>query len=236
VNLRISAEDGVVSSNGDQGMSDELLVSAAKSGDASAFVELSNRHSKKLLRRTYRITRNWQDAEDVLQDSLLKAFIHLKSFEERSSFLSWLTRIAINSALMTMRKRRGYIHISIDGTEDHPDKWDMPALTESPESYYARRESEELLRGAILRLPRTFREAVQVQQEQEGSVQELAQALGISVPAVKSRLSRAKKTLRTALLERSRRSNGNGQNRAVQPGSTLPAGSLGRREISSSVG
>src|ERR1700692_2580728 len=74
-------------------MSDAGLVSAAKSGDAVAFVELSRRHSDKILRRTYRIVKNWQDAEDVLQDSFMKAFIHLKDFEERSSFSSWLTRI-----------------------------------------------------------------------------------------------------------------------------------------------
>src|SRR5271155_4203431 len=81
-------------------MSDAGLVSAAKSGDAVAFVELSRRHSDKILRRTYRIVKNWQDAEDVLQDSFMKAFIHLKDFEERASFSSWLTRIAINTALM----------------------------------------------------------------------------------------------------------------------------------------
>lgn len=99
-------------------MSDELLVSAAKSGDANAFVELSRRHSAKLLHRTYRITRNWQDAEDVLQESFLKAFIHLKDFEARSSFASWLTQITINSALMILRKKRCHPEISIEGNND----------------------------------------------------------------------------------------------------------------------
>lgn len=215
MNLTISVEDEVVSSNDRLEMSDEVLVSAAKSGDASAFVELSRRHSNKLLRRTYRITRNWQDAEDALQDSLVKAFIHLKSFEERSTFFSWLTRIAINSALMIVRKRRGFLQIPIDGTNEYPDPWEIPAPTESPEICYARYESEELLRRAILRLPRTFREVVQLQQEQEWSAPELAQALGISVPAVKSRLSRAKMALRTSLLKPCRHSDGIGQRRTV---------------------
>ncbi len=96
------------------------IVSAAKSGDAFAFVELSKRHSNKVLRRAYRIVKNWQDAEDVLQESLMRAFLHMKEFEERSSFSSWLTRIAINSALTSLRKKRGYIETSMDViTDDH---------------------------------------------------------------------------------------------------------------------
>ena len=99
-------------------MSDAVLVSTAKSGDADAFVELTKRHSNRLLRTTYRITRNRQDAEDALQDSFLKAFSHLNDFQEKASFSTWLTRIAINSALMIMRKKRGCFEISIDGTDD----------------------------------------------------------------------------------------------------------------------
>ena len=95
-------------------ISEAVLVSTAKSGDTNAFVELSRRHSPKLLRTIYRITRNWQDAEDVLQDSLLKAFSHLQDFQEKSSFSTWLTRIAINSALMILRKKRLCSEIPID--------------------------------------------------------------------------------------------------------------------------
>jgi RNA polymerase sigma-70 factor, ECF subfamily len=108
-------------------MSDARLVSAAKSGDAVAFVELSARHSDMILRRTYRIVKNWQDAEDVLQDSFMKAFIHLKDFEERASFSSWLTRIAINTALMLLRKKRFHIEISTGSNDDDceiRDRWD----------------------------------------------------------------------------------------------------------------
>jgi Sigma-70 region 2 len=82
-------------------MSEELLLSAAKSGDAVAFVEFSKRHSNKILRRAYRIVKNWQDAEDVLQESLMRAFLHWKDFGERCSFSSWLTRIAIRSPQVT---------------------------------------------------------------------------------------------------------------------------------------
>jgi RNA polymerase sigma-70 factor (ECF subfamily) len=182
--------------------SDELLVFAAKSGDAGAFVELSNRHSSKTLWRIYRITRNWEDAEDALQDSFLKAFTHLKNFEGRSSFSSWLTRIAINSALMILRKKRPYLEISIDGRNDDHEAWqacEPRDPTEDPETLYAQREREELLRGAILRLRPHFRDVVHLEQTQECSTKEIAQTLGISVAAAKSRLLRAKMALRASL-------------------------------------
>jgi RNA polymerase sigma-70 factor, ECF subfamily len=183
--------------------SDAELVSTAKSGDATAFVELSKRHSNRILLTTYRITRNWQDAEDALQDSLLKAFSHLNGFQEKSSFATWLTRIAINSALMILRKKRVCVEISIDGSDDPDDKyerWEARSLTEDPESRFARREREKLLRDAILRLPPVCREVVELRQARDYSAREIAQTLGISVAAVKSRLSRARYTLRAALV------------------------------------
>jgi RNA polymerase sigma-70 factor, ECF subfamily len=190
-------EDGLME------VSDEVLVSTAKSGDANAFVELSKRHSNRLLQAAYRITRNWQDAEDARQDSLLKAFTHLKDFQEKSSFSTWITRIAINSALMILRKKRGCIEISIDGSEDSDRNYgrrEVRSLTEDPESLLVREEREELLRDAILQLPQVFQDVLELRQAREYSTREIAQALGISVPAVKSRLSRAKLTLRAALL------------------------------------
>lgn len=203
MSLLMSVGSNDVIEDGPMEMSDEVLVSTAKSGDTNAFVELSKRHSNRILQTTYRITRNRQDAEDALQDSLLKAFSHLKNFQERSSFATWLTRIAINSALMILRKKRGYFEISIDGTDDPEGKyerWEPKSLTEDPESRLAREEREELLRDAVLRLPPVFREVLELRQAREYSTREIAQALGISVAAVKSRLSRAKLTLRAALL------------------------------------
>jgi RNA polymerase sigma-70 factor (ECF subfamily) len=197
-----SIANDVVTNESPTEMSDELLVSAAKSGDANAFVELSRRHSTKLLHRTYRITRNWQDAEDVLQESFLKAFIHLKDFEERSSFASWLTQITINSALMILRKKRCRPEISISGNNDDyelQERRQPRDLRPNPESRCVQREKEQLLEEAILGLPVLFREVVQLRQTQACSVREVAEALGISVPAVKSRLSRAKAALRMSL-------------------------------------
>jgi RNA polymerase sigma-70 factor (ECF subfamily) len=181
---------------------EERLISAAKSGDAVAFVELSKRHSNKIQRRAYRIVKNWDDAEDVLQESLMRAFLHLKDFEERSSFSSWLTRIAINVALMSLRKKRGHIEISMEVlNDDHGIRysWEPKDPAESPESHYSRREREDLLEGAIRRLPPTLRQVVQMKLIDGRSGEEVSQTLGISVPAAKSRLARAKTALRVSL-------------------------------------
>ena len=181
---------------------EERLISAAKSGDAVAFVELSKRHSNKIQRRAYRIVKNWDDAEDVLQESLMRAFLHLKDFEEKSSFSSWLTRIAINVALMSLRKKRGHIEISMEVlNDDHGIRysWEPKDPAESPESHYSRREREDLLEGAIRRLPPTLRQVVQMKLIDGRSGEEVSQTLGISVPAAKSRLARAKTALRVSL-------------------------------------
>ena len=188
-------------------ISEAALVSMAKLGDSDAFVELSRLHSNRLLRTIYQITRNWQDAEDALQDATLRAFSHLKDFEGKSTFSTWLTRIAINSALMILRKKRGCYEIPFDGTDDSGDNyecWEPRCPAENPESRLARREREELLRDAILRLPVLLREVVELRQARGYSIIEIAQALRISASAVKSRLSRARVTLRTLLPVNSR--------------------------------
>jgi RNA polymerase sigma-70 factor (ECF subfamily) len=181
-------------------LNDELLVLAAKSGDADAFAELRWRHSTKVLRTIYRVTRNWDDAEDAIQDSFLKAFLHLKEFEGRSSFASWLTRIAINSALMNRRKK-SFCEISIDsaGNDGTSETVELPDRREDPERCYLRAEREESLKRATRRLRPILREAVELQLSYEFSINELAQVLGISVPAAKSRLLRARRTLRASL-------------------------------------
>ena len=202
VSLLMSAETTDLIEDAPLEVSDAVLVSMAKSGDTNAFAELCNRHSGKVWQAAFRITRNRQDAEDALQDSLLKAFCHLTGFQGKSSFSTWLTRIAINSALMILRKKRGWSEISLDGADpfsDHHEQREAKSLIEDPEGVYVRREREELLRNAILQLPPVVREAVELRQAEDYSTREIAQALGISVPAVKSRLSRARSTLRAAL-------------------------------------
>jgi RNA polymerase sigma-70 factor (ECF subfamily) len=210
MNLPIPAHNGAIISHSPKQMSDEWLVLAARDGSANAFAELRARHSSKILRMTYRITRNWEDAEDALQDSFLKAFLHLNKFEGRSSFSSWVTRIAINMSLMIMRKKRANRELSIDVSDNHCesyDRWEPLDLREDPERRYARHERAELLRGAIRRLPPALRTAVELQQAQEYSVQELADSLGISLAATKSRLMRARLSMRTLLHANNLKSN-----------------------------
>src|ERR1700722_1539720 len=183
-------------------MSEAALVSMAKLGDGDAFVELSNLHANRLLRTIYQITRNWHDAEDALQDATLRAFSHLKDFEGKSSFSTWLTRIAINSALMILRKKRGCYKIPFDGTDDsggNHECWEPRCPAENPENRLVRKEREELLIDAILRLPLLLREVIELRQARGYSTREIAQSLGITASAVKSRLSRARVTLRTLL-------------------------------------
>src|SRR5271170_7013229 len=184
-------------------MSDSMLASRAKSGDTDAFVELSKRHANKVFQATYRVTRNRQDAEDALQDAFLNAFTHMKNFEGRSSFSTWLTLIAINSALMILRKKRICSEIPIDGGDGRVGNfatWEPRSPMDDPESHYIRGERHKLLRKAIYQLPPVYREIVQLRQANERSVREIAQSLGITVSAVKSRLSRAKSALRTSMI------------------------------------
>jgi RNA polymerase sigma-70 factor (ECF subfamily) len=181
---------------------DDVLTLAAKSGNGSAFVELGRRHSKRIQLQVYRILGNWEDAEDVLQESLLRAFKHLGQFRGTCSFSTWLTRIAINSALMELRKRRARPAISFDRTADSTgtvESWEFPDLRPSPERLYADRETEVLLRGAILRLPWRYQTVAQLYHAKECPTNEIAQGMGISLAAMKSRLHRAKRKLRASL-------------------------------------
>jgi len=183
---------------------DTLLVLAARSGDAIAFVELSRRHSKRTLLMLYRITRNWQDAEDMLQESLMKAFLHLDAFEGKASFSTWFTRIAINSALMLLRRRRGVLEIAIDGT-DNPGidvKVDLTDSGDDPEQCYARQQREAMMKLAVSQLPAGLRAVIELEHAGDLSNKEIARCLGISESAVKSRLLRARIAIRKSVQEK----------------------------------
>jgi RNA polymerase sigma-70 factor, ECF subfamily len=209
MNQRILSNNEAVIGGSLRGMSDESLVAAAQGGNINAFAELRHRHFRTLLRRTYRITRNWEDAEDALQDSFLKAFTRLNSFEGRSTFSSWVTRIAINQSLMVLRKRRTINDQSIGAGDDccgSNDRWEMRDVREDPEHLYVRHERSELLRGAIRRMRPCLRDVLELQYAQEYSIQEIADALGISSAAAKSRLFHARVSLRTLLRKSNLRS------------------------------
>jgi RNA polymerase sigma-70 factor, ECF subfamily len=187
---------------------DAMLVAVALSGDSSAFVELSKRHSKRVFHKIYRITNNWQDAEDVLQESLMRAFLHLHTYESRASFSTWLTRIAINTALMLLRKKKGALRSAIDSTLDdfvQSEKWELRDHRDNPEQHYARQQRANILSGAMLRLRPESRKVLELQQAGELSTKEIARSLGISESAVKSTLSRARGALREFVQNESQR-------------------------------
>jgi len=178
---------------------DAVLVAVARSGDSSAFVEMSKRHSRRVLHKIYRITNNWQDAEDVLQESLMRAFVHLHTFERRASFSTWLTRIAINTALMLLRKRKAAQKSTIDSSLDdiaQSEGWEPRDHRDNPEQHCAQQQRACLLNGAMRRLRPESRRVLELQQAGELSIKGIAQCLGVSEPAVKSRLLRARIALR----------------------------------------
>jgi RNA polymerase sigma factor (sigma-70 family) len=182
-------------------LDEKRLVRAAKSGQSVAFDVLCERLTPRILRSLLRITKNREDAEDALQDAFLSAFVHIAEFDGRSAFSTWLTRIAINSALMVLRKKRTSREISLDGSADSetiPTSWEMPDHAPNPEKRYAQHERENILRGAISTLRPAVRKVIELQQLQEHSMKETAAMIGISVPAAKARLFHGKVALRRA--------------------------------------
>lgn len=178
---------------------DSDLVRAAKLGRSDAFYQLCGPLMKRLLKTAERITRNHEDAEDALQDSLLRALVHIKDFDGRSSFSTWLTRITINSALMLLRKRHKTCEISAVDEVSHeggPEIWNLPDHAPSPEKQYSRRQRQQIITHAIENLRPTSRRVVQLQHLQELSLKETARELGVSVIATKSRLFHARAALR----------------------------------------
>ncbi len=178
---------------------EQQLVAAAKCGDAAAFDQLFQPIAKRTFQIVYRITRNREDAEDALQDSLLRAFLHIKAFETRSGFSSWFTSIAINSALMMLRKKRNSFEIHIDGS-GNPDAigrhWEAADRAPNPEKHCLQKERERILRRAIRALRPSIRGVVEMQQLQEHSMKETARMMGITVAAAKARLFQARAALR----------------------------------------
>jgi RNA polymerase sigma factor (sigma-70 family) len=183
--------------------SEAMLVAAAQAGEEWAFVELCKRHSKRVFNTIYSVTKNREDAEDALQDSMLRAYLHLDQFDGRSSFSTWFTRIGINSALMSLRRRRIRKESSIDSPVEGESwqTWQIADHAPGPEELYAGWERSQQLHRAISGLPRTLRSVVEMGQMEGHSLKQIARNVGISVPATKSRLARAKQTLRREIFK-----------------------------------
>jgi RNA polymerase sigma factor (sigma-70 family) len=179
--------------------------SPAREGQGIAPVALEKlwrTHGKELLRVTQRITNNREDAEDALQDSFLRAHVHLHSFDGRSSLATWLTRIAINSALMVLRKRKSAPKISIDSRNEFNSDihfLDPVDSTPSAEDRYGKLEQQSRVRSSIGTLRPSIREALELNALQDKSIKETAEAMGISISATKSRIFQAKAALRMSM-------------------------------------
>ncbi len=182
--------------------SDEsALVARAKAGDSGAFTELVKRYERRIFRLAKHITQNEEDAEDVLQDAFLKAYQHIDGFQEQSKFYTWLVRITVNEALMKLRKRKSGKIYSLDEAVDTGEETVAReiAVWDNPEQRYSQEELRAILQQAIDGLAPIFRTVFVLRDVEELSTEETAGALGISVPAVKSRLLRARLQLRDKL-------------------------------------
>ena len=147
---------------------ERALVEAAKQGQTTAFGALCERYTQQLLRAALRITRSQEDAEDAVQDALLRAFVHIRDFDGRSSFATWLTRIAINSALMILRKKRTWHEVTIEGGDEAGGEgasFEIADCAPNPEKRYAQHEEQKMLKTAVLRLRPGLRRVVEIQAE-----------------------------------------------------------------------
>jgi RNA polymerase sigma-70 factor (ECF subfamily) len=206
---------------------EEVLVSAAKNGNQRAFEVLVERHQQRMLAFARRYTRVREDAEDVVQQTFQKAFIHLNKFQGKSSFSTWLTRIAINEALMLMRRGRGLREIPVDDSNDQggaASAMEIPDPSPDPETSYLRRERVQILSETLGNLRPGMRKAIELRELAELSTEETAQRMGVSVAAVKARIFHARKKLRERLSGylKSNSTNGKDTKRIGDPAGHIP--------------
>jgi len=195
-------ETRIASMDSLSGKGDVALVAAAKNGNGKAFEILFERHERKIFFVAQRITRTRQDAEDVVQQSFQKVFTHLRKFEGRSAFSTWLTRIAITEALMLLRKSRGLREMLVDdltGNEETTPGLEIPDTSPDPEAIYSQRESAEMLSAAMNELSPGTRRAMELRDLDERSSEETARIMGISVSALKGRMFHGRRKLRKRL-------------------------------------
>ena len=184
------------------GIDDATLVAQARVGDAPAFSELVKRYEGKVFRLAHHVTQNREDAEDVLQETFLKAYEHLDQFRGDSKFYTWIVRIAVNQALMKLRRRKSDNAVSLDETIDTGEDnivREIAGWDENAEQQYSREELGGILDSAVQSLEPLYRSVFVLRDIEDLSTEETAEALDLSVPAVKSRLLRARLQLREKL-------------------------------------
>lgn len=178
------------------------LVERAKAGDTAAFEKLVKQYDRQIFRTALHITQNREDAEDITQDVFFKAFQKLEQFQGNSKFSTWLVRIAVNESLMRLRRRKTSRTVSMDQdveTEEGAIPRDFAEWRPNPEQIFSQSELGDILRKTIAGLPPGFRTVFTLRDIENLSTEETADALGLSVPAVKSRLLRARLQLRERL-------------------------------------
>jgi RNA polymerase sigma-70 factor (ECF subfamily) len=178
------------------------LVAQSREGDGRAFGELVRRYEGKIFRLAQHVTQNREDAEDVLQETFLKAYEHLDQFQGTARFYTWIVRIAVNQALMKLRRRKTDKSVSLDETIDTGEDTivrEIAAWDENPEQRFSREELGGILDTAVESLEPPYRSVFVLRDIEELSTEETADALGLSIPAVKSRLLRARLQLREKL-------------------------------------
>jgi RNA polymerase sigma factor (sigma-70 family) len=180
---------------------EQELVAAAKRGDEGAFETLFNHHQRRIYGLAFRYTRIREDAEDIVQQTFQKAFVHLQKFEGKSSLSTWLTRIAINQALMLLRSRRGQHEVPIDDSSSHEA---TPALeladtSPDPEASYLQTEKTQSLSAAMRQLRPGMREAIELRELGELSNRDTAAQMGVSIGTVKARVFHARRKLAKTL-------------------------------------
>jgi len=160
------------------------------------------RYEGKIFRLAQHVTQNREDAEDVLQETFLKAYEHLDQFQGNSKFYTWIVRIAVNQALMKLRRRKTDKSVSLDESIDTGEDTivrEIAAWGEDPEQRFSREELGEILDAAVQSLEPPYRSVFVLRDIDELSTEETADVLGLSIPAVKSRLLRARLQLREKL-------------------------------------
>jgi RNA polymerase sigma-70 factor, ECF subfamily len=178
------------------------LVAQARLGDETAFTELAERYQRNIFRLAQNITQNREDAEDVLQETFLKAYQHLPEFEGHSKFYTWIVRIAVNESLMKLRKRKWDKTVWLDEPltvgEDTVAR-EIAVWEDNPEQRYSQEELRGILDKAVNGLAPPYRTVFALRDMEGLSTEETAEALDLSIPAVKSRLLRARLQLRDKL-------------------------------------
>lgn len=178
---------------------EQMLVAAARNGDMAAFGELIERHRNDCLRRAMLMVHNRGDAEDEVQNAFWKAYQRLDQYRGDGSFSAWLSRIVENQCLMRLREQR-YLHfVCLDQSADNHRGMELVGQSANPEDDLGLKEVAQLLRREVLRIPPLLRHAIILRDLDQMNMNDVAVQLGVSLPAAKSRLMRAREELRSRI-------------------------------------